>query len=208
MSLIKFTVGPVSSGKTVDLIIKAYQLQKIVGTEKVLIIKPIIDNRFSADVIKSASGLQIKITHLVKATENLLDLDLTAVKYIFLDEIQFFTVDQIEQLREISLKNNIEIHCYGLLNDFKLKMFEPSKRLFELCDDFCQLKTFCLVCSESKEDVCNEGTHNLRIRKEGDVLIPIVEGESIFIGGIETFLPVCYKCYDKYTRPVKQNIKK
>lgn len=199
MTVLKFIVGPVSSGKTVDLIVKAYQLQRIVGVDRVFIIKPLIDTRFPPTILKSASGLEIKITHLIKREQNLTELDLSKVKYIFFDEIQFFTIEQINQIRHISVMHNIEINCYGLMIDFKLCMFEASKKLFELCDDFSQLKTFCLVCTENGANVCNEATHNLKIRKDGDVLIPIVDGDSICIGGIETYVPVCYGCYHRYT---------
>lgn len=201
MSTLKFLVGPVASGKTIDLIVRANQLQSIKGTEHVLIFKPSIDTRFSPKIVKSASGLQINLTHLISPADNLYDMDLTAVSHIFVDEIQFFTVAQIEQLREISLLKNIDIYCYGLLNDFKLNMFDASRRLLELCDTFEQIKTYCLMCKESGcSSTPNEASHNLRIIKYENEVKPVVEGESICIGGIDTFLPVCFSCYFKCTK--------
>lgn len=201
MSTLKFLVGPVASGKTIDLIMRANQLQSIEGMEHVLIFKPSIDTRFSSKVVKSASGLQINLTHLISPADNLHDIDLTAVNHIFIDEIQFFTVSQIDQLREISLAKNIDIHCYGLLNDFKLNIFDASKRLLELCDTFEQIKTYCLMCKQSGcNSTPNRASHNLRIVKYENEVKPVVEGESICIGGIDTFLPVCFSCYSKCTR--------
>lgn len=209
MAKLKFLVGPVACGKTVDLIIKANQLQTIEGVASILILKPTIDTRFSPEYVKSASGLQIKLTHLISPVDNLLDLNLDNVSAIFVDEIQFFTVRQIEQFRHIASAINIDVYCYGLLNDFKTNMFEASKRLFELCDEFKQFATYCLTCKELRNSsVHNLATHNLRISKVNNKLVPIVDGESICIGGIESFLPVCYECYRQATNDINVNINK
>lgn len=189
-----FISGPVSCGKTTTLIIEAYQLQKIAKENNVQIWKPSIDTRNELHLIKSASGLQIKLTHLMAPDTNLLSMNLKDVKYIFIDEIQFFTVDQISQLREISL-TGIFVFCYGLITDYKLCMFETSKKLLELCDKHKYHKSFCTLCKEHNHSTTKYATHNLRINKVGDRIIPIFEGESICIGGIETFIPTCYQCY-------------
>lgn len=200
MALLTFCVGPVACGKTVDLIIKANQLQTMRGSLNVFIFKPAIDTRFSPDIVKSASGLQIKVTHLISPIDNILDLDFTGVSHIFVDEIQFFTVQQINQFRSLATDFNIDVFCYGLLNDFKLNMFEASKRLFELCDEFRQFKTYCLTCKNLRHEVHPKyATHNLKIRKFDDRIEYVVEGESVCIGGIDTFLPVCYECFNKAT---------
>lgn len=205
MPLLTFCVGPVACGKTVDLIIKANQLQSIEGEERTLVLKPSVDTRFSADVVKSATGLQIKSTHLICPIDNLLDLNLSNVSHIFVDEIQFFTVQQIEQLRQVATEYNIDVHCYGLLSDFKLNIFEASKRLLELCDDFKLFKTYCLMCRTlRKEAHPNYATHNLKIKKFEDRMEFVVEGDSVCIGGIDTFLPVCFECFHKATNPLKK----
>lgn len=203
MGVLNFTVGPVSCGKTVELIIKAYQLQRIVGKEHVLILKPEIDTRFSSNIIKSSSGLEIELTRVIKLNENLLDLNLQNVSYIFFDEIQFCTKNQIEQLSEISRTNDIEIYCFGLLNDFRTEMFPSTKRLLELCDNYKQIKTFCSVCKLDKNPIFS-GTHSMRVMKDGENIKATISGDTIAIGGIETFLPVCTKCYFKCTKEIAQ----
>lgn len=205
MSLLTFCVGPVACGKTVDLIIKANQLQTIQGPEHTLILKPSVDTRFSPKVVKSATGLQIKISHLISPIDNLLDLDLTHVSHIFVDEIQFFTIAQINQFRQIATEQNVDVHCYGLLSDFKANMFEASKRLLELCDEFKPFQTYCLMCKDlRKSSHPNYATHNLKIKKFEDRIEFEVQGESVCIGGIDTFLPVCFECFHKATYPVKK----
>lgn len=203
MSLLKFFVGPVASGKTIDLILRANQLQAIQGAGCVRILKPSIDTRFSPNVVRSASGLEIRVTNLITPIDNILNLSLASVKHIVVDEIQFFTVQQIEQLREISLRHGIEVFCYGLLLDFKLQIFESSKRLLELCDEFIQLRTYCLMCNDSGNKVPSLASHNLKIVKHGDSVKPVVDGSSVCIGGIDTFLPVCFECYARNVQALK-----
>lgn len=204
MASLKFIVGPVASGKTIDLIITAHQLQKIQGVNSVKILKPTIDTRFSANVVRSAAGLEIKVTHLINPIQDILSLDYSLAKYVIVDEIQFFTVKQIEQLREVSIQHDIEVMCYGLLNDFRLNMFESSKRLLEICDEFHQITNFCLLCKEHKNEKIGKGTHNLRIKTEGSTFRPVIDGDSVFIGGIDSFIPVCFACYDRCTSNLRK----
>lgn len=201
MASLKFTLGPVASGKTIDLILRANQLQTIEGSSHVFIFKPSIDTRFSKNVVKSASGLEIRITHRISPADDLTNIDFSGVTHVFVDEVQFFTVSQIRQLREISLSQNVEVHCYGLLNDFKTVIFEASKHLLELCDDFKQMKTYCFMCKPtSATSTPGLASHNLKITRQENGIKSVVDGESICIGGIDTFLPVCFDCYSKNTK--------
>ncbi|KAM0680328.1 hypothetical protein GINT2_001383 [Glugoides intestinalis] len=203
MASLNFVMGPVASGKTVELILRANQLQTIAGNNAVMVFKPVIDVRFPSRVVRSATGLEIKTNALISPADNILELNLTGVQYIFIDEIQFFTITQIEQLRAISLDLNIEINCYGLLTDFKLGMFDVTKRLLELSDTIRNVKTYCMMCKDNR--TVNIASHNLKILKGEDGIKPVVQGESICIGGIETFLPVCFTCYSNHTKTFTVN---
>lgn len=204
MASLKLFLGPVASGKTVELIISAHQLQNITNPNHIKLLKPAIDTRFDSDLIKSASGLQIKITDRINPIQNLLNLDFADTKYIFVDEIQFFTVSQVEQLREISLIHNIDIFCFGLLNDYKCNLFDSTKRILEICDEYRQITSFCMLCKEHNNTTINKATHNLRIMKFENEILPIFDGESIIIGGLETFIPVCYSCREKEFSKIKK----
>lgn len=100
MALLKLVTGTVACGKTMELILAATQLKQINGVERVIILKPSIDTRFSQKAVKSAAGPSVKVTHLISPIDNLLSLDFTAVDYILVDEIQFFTTQQVEQLQK------------------------------------------------------------------------------------------------------------
>jgi thymidine kinase len=61
------------------------------------------------------------------------------ISYIFVDEVQFFSTDQIEQLVHLADVQDIDIFAYGLLTSYKGELFTASKRLIELCDRIVQI---------------------------------------------------------------------
>lgn len=199
MASLKFVTGTVACGKTTELIITANQLKSLNGAERIMILKPLIDTRYGTDAVRAANGLEVKATNLIAPIDNLLNLDYSDIDYIFVDEIQFFPVKQIEQLRVISAKYNIETVCYGLLKDFRCAMFDTSKRLLELCDNFRMIQPYCYLCKSIKErcgKVANLATVSMKIVKTKSGMKPVVDGSSICIGGIDMFIPVCYDCYN------------
>lgn len=259
MANLKFVAGTVASGKTMDLIISANQLKEIHGQERILLLKPAIDTRYGNNIIKSAAGPSIKTDIIVgkhekyehdiyycsctndynkkcpvclKEPTTALDeiVDLNRIDAIIVDEVQFLSESCIEFLRFNSVALNIDVHCYGLLKDFKGNMFESSKYLLTVCDEIVIKEAYCKLCniniskidddsnsciiryvpisdhtystSKAKRNVRlpNKATCNLKIFKnnEGEISA-VTEGDSICIGGIETYIPVCYKCYFKMT---------
>ncbi|MBR2062549.1 MAG: thymidine kinase, partial [Anaerotignum sp.] len=81
---------------------------------------------------------------------------------------------------------NVPVFCFGLRTDFRTKMFPGSARLFELADSISELKTVC-TCG-------GKAMVNARIDGEGNI---ITEGEQLYIGGNESYRPMCYKCWKK-----------
>lgn len=195
-----FVGGTVSCGKTAELVISAWQLRQTMGEDKIKILKPVFDTRFPGNSVCSASGMQVAATDMISETDDLRTLDYTGIKYILVDEIQFYSPAQIEQLREISLDKDINITCFGLFKDFKCVMFETSQRLLELCDDIRVLKAYCAACPKIREgQPVAKSTCHLRITATGGAEKSITPADSgICIGGIETFLPVCHTCYKTF----------
>lgn len=207
MAELRFVVGTVACGKTLELVLTANQLQTINGTERIKILKPSIDTRFSQKVVRSAAGLHVKVTDLVSPIDDLLGLDFSATDCILVDEIQFFTVRQIEQLRRITVERGIQVVCFGLLKDFRCHLFESTKRLLELCDDIKTVKAFCMLCRENgfaQDGTSRPATCNMKIVKHDSDVKPNMQGDSICIGGIDTFLPVCYTCYHMKTQTLEE----
>ena len=100
-----------------------------------------------------------------------------------MDECQFLTKEQVEQLKDISL--SIPVLCYGLLTNFKTQLFEGSKRLVELADSLMEIKCIC-GCGR-------KATINVRF-VDGEVA---TEGQEILIGAEEKYESMCYQCYKK-----------
>ena len=109
---------------------------------------------------------------------------------IIADECQFFTSAQIDQLKDIADNFDVPVLCFGLRTDFLSRLFEGSRRLFEIADSISEIKTIC-SCG-------NKAIVNARIDSEGHV---VTEGGQILIGGNDSYIAMCHKCW-------KQAIKK
>lgn len=97
-------------------------------------------------------------------------------KYVLVDEAQFLTKEQVEQLAYIVDTCGIDVICYGLRTDFKTNLFEGSKRLFEIADDLREIEDF-----DAKG---NKIIFNARINAEGKVL---KNGPQIVIGAEDKY---------------------
>ena len=109
------------------------------------------------------------------------------LKWILVDEAQFLTTEQVDQLAAIVDVFGISVICYGLRTDFQTHLFEGSKRLFEVADTFEEIKSSCY---------CNHKTiFNARI-KDGNI---VTDGEQVEIGGDDKYVSLCRKCYYEKT---------
>ena len=103
-----------------------------------------------------------------------------AVNCALLDEAQFLTPTQVEQLAAIVDRLSIPVLCYGLRTDFRGELFPGSARLLALADELLELKTIC-HCGR-------KATMVVRVGADGAVER---EGEQVEIGGNERYLPLC-----------------
>ena len=173
--------GLMSSSKTATALMKKFTFEE--HGKKVLLAKPSIDFTNGENILKSRVGLESKAVVLSRGEsfqEKIYNLDIYDV--IITDESQFFTENQIEELRRLADRKYI-VMCYGLKTDFMSRLFEGSKRLLELADCIREIPT---PCSCGKKAILN-----LKINGE-DV---VTEGEQIDLGGDEKYLPMCHFCY-------------
>jgi len=103
-----------------------------------------------------------------------------AVSCVLLDEAQFLTTAQVEQLASVVDRLSIPVLCYGLRTDFRGELFPGSARLLALADELAELKTIC-HCGR-------KATMVVRVGAQGAVEH---EGEQVEIGGNERYLPLC-----------------
>lgn len=101
---------------------------------------------------------------------------------LIVDEVQFCTIEQIEQLRKMA--NIITVLCYGLKSDYKLHLFPASQRLLEVSDEFQALEHLCECGAPA---TINALFNNNTIQ---------IEGPTIQI--VPTYKSICYRCYIKY----------
>lgn len=186
MSKLYFKYGAMGSSKTAQALMTRFNyIQK--GYE-VLLIKPIIDNRDKVDgeiVVKSRIGIYANCkvfnqnTDLFEFVKNQNFLE--GNKVVIVDEVQFCTAEQIDQLHDVSTK--VPVLCYGLLTNFKTYLFEGSKRLIEVAESISEIKSVC-HCGR-------KATVNARFI-DGK---PVFDGDEIAIGADESYIGMCYSCY-------------
>ena len=146
MAKLHFKYGTMNSGKSIDLMRTAHSYEEV-GYE-VIVMKPIIDTKGN-DKLDSRIGLQRKVDILIKEKDSILKLikekltEKTAC--IFVDEAQFLSKNQIDELFFITKKINIPVICYGLRTNFMAESFEGSRRLLEISDVLEELKTLCKI---------------------------------------------------------------
>lgn len=184
MKMLTFNFGTMNSAKTANLLMKKYEYEE--QGYSVLLIKPIIDNRDGIDIVKSRIGLSSKCKPIEK-NENLKNINWYNYDILMVDEAQFLTKEQVEQLHELSLK--IDIDCYGLLSDFKKEPFEGSLSLFVLADKRNNIDKIC-SCG-------NPANFNARFTENGTF---VEDGDQVQIGGNEQYKAVCKHCYEKLQR--------
>lgn len=193
-SKLYYKYGTMESGKSAVLLMDAHSFEtRGIG---VLCMKPSIDDRDGIDIIKSRMGIERECL-TVYPNYNLFDIVNKCVKenkndnfplqWILIDECQFLTSKQVEQLRRIVDTLNINVKCYGLRTDFKTNLFDGSKRLFELADDIEEMKISC--------NCGRKAIFNVRFNGNNQV---VTSGEQILIGGEDKYKPLCSKCYVEY----------
>lgn len=187
MSKLYFKYGAMGSSKTANLLITKFNYEE--KGKKVFLLKPASDTRSSIDIVESRVGLSA--TSHVIGEASILDTfyeEIEVADVILVDEAQFLSEDQIDELHEICLHYGIPVICYGLLTDFQTKLFPGSKRLIEISESLQEIKTIC--------ECGRKATCNTRFDSEGHALL---EGEQVAIGGNEMYKSMCYRCWKKYT---------
>ena len=187
-----FNYGAMGAGKSLHLLATAHNFQ----TQNIpfLIFKSEIDTRDGVGVIHSRA-LGDRECVSISTEDNLYKIisryhdelfytGYEPLKWILVDEAQFLTSKQVDELAAIADNFGISVICYGLRTDFKTNLFEGSKRLFEIADSFEEIKASCH---------CNNKTiFNARVNKNKEI---VTEGDQIEVGGDDRYVSICRKCY-------------
>lgn len=195
MAKLYFKFGAMKCGKTTD-IIKTYYNYSEKGMH-VLIMKPGDDTK-AGSKIQSRSGAELDTDYVVGSNIDVYNLIAYHLIYnnldcIIVDEAQFLTAEQVDELSNVVDTFDIPVLCYGLRADAFTELFPGSKRLFEIADNIEELKAVCKCGSKA--------TYNLRLERENDTLLPVFEGRQVAIDGVDyEYDSVCRVCYKKLRR--------
>lgn len=185
MAKLYFKYGAMGSSKSAQALITQFNYEEL--GMSVWLIKPSIDTRDGADIIRSRIGLA-RSAQVITPEQNIIEEYRKSGKHdvIISDEAQFFTPEQIDQLRTIVDEEDVPVLCFGLRTDFLTHFFPGAQRLMELADSITEIKTVC-ACGR-------KATVNARIDGNGRI---VTEGSQIFLGGNDSYIAMCHQCWKK-----------
>lgn len=183
-----FRYGTMGSAKTAMLLTTAYNFEE--RGMRYVCMKPFIDTREQLNVIRSRIGIERECTWIYQDTDlyatarELFERAGAVIEWFLIDEAQFLTAEQVDQLSRVVDDFGCNVVCYGLRTDFQSHLFEGSRRLFEIADTIDEIKSTC---------TCGHKTIiNARIDTNGDF---VEEGAQVEIGGDDKYIAVCRKCW-------------
>ena len=183
-----FRYGTMGSAKTALLLTTAYNFEER-GMDY-MCLKPVVDTREQNNVIRSRIGIERECkwiynnTNLYQFARELYKTEGRLVDWFLIDEAQFLTAAQVDQLARVVDDMGSNVICYGLRTDFQTHLFEGSRRLFEIADTIDEIKSTCN---------CGHKTIvNARIDSAGNI---VVEGEQVEIGGDDRYVAVRRRCW-------------
>ena len=185
MAKLYFKYGAMGSSKTAQALITKYNYEE--NDLSVWLIKPSADTRDGEQILRSRIGLQATVEVIPPERDVyqvFQDTRQGKCDVIIVDECQFMTSRQIDQLRGIVNDFNVPVLCFGLRTDFQTRLFPGSHRLMEVADTIQEIKTMC--------DCGAKATVNARIDGRGHI---VTEGAQVVLGGNDSYIAMCHKCY-------------
>ena len=188
MAKLYFKYGAMGSSKSAQALITKFNYEELGMT--VWLIKPSIDTRDGADLIRSRIGLEAR-AQVITPMQSIVEAYHLAGRHdvIIADEAQFFTPEQIDDLRTLVDEEDLPVLCFGLRTDFLTHFFPGAQRLMELADSLTEIKTVC-ACGR-------KATVNARIDASGRI---ITEGDQVFLGGNDSYMAMCHQCWKRKSR--------
>lgn len=173
-----------NSGKSTDLIQVAYNYSE--RSQKAIILKPSTDTK--NDKVVSRIGSNATTDHAVSADDDLREIIQNLSEQpncVLVDEAQFLSAAQVDELYWVAEMLNIPVMCYGLRTDFRAAGFPGSDRLLQIAHNIEERKT---ICRCGKKAVLNA-------RHDGHSWVSEGAQVSIDDGTQFTYESMCGKCY-------------
>lgn len=188
MAQLYFYYAAMNAGKSTSMLQSAYNYHE--RGMKTWVLTAEIDNRYQKGQVTSRIGLHSD-AQVFHPQSHLLDLFLTEqsggpIDCIFIDEAQFLTKAQVQDLTRIVDQYRVPVLCYGLRTDFKGELFAGSQYLLAWADKLIELKTVC--------DCGRKATMVVRFDANSD---PVKEGDQVSIGGNDQYRSMCRRHFSE-----------
>ena len=192
MAKLYFRYGAMNSGKSTALLQAAFNYEE--RGHRVLLAKPAVDTKGDRGII-SRLGVIREVDFTMAPDSNVLERfqqqrtrvieehgrDVSA---LLLDEAQFLTADQVDDLLRIALMDDIPVLAYGIRTDFQTVAFPGSRRLLEIAHSLEELKT---ICRCGRKAIFNGRLIDGRF---------VFDGDQVAIDGVAvTYESLCGFCY-------------
>ena len=188
MAKLYFKYGAMGSSKSAQALITKFNYEELGMT--VWLIKPSVDTRDGAGVVKSRIGLRAEARVITPEDDIVAEYrKVGRHDVIIADEAQFFTPEQIDQVRELVDTDDLPVLCFGLRTDFLTHFFPGAQRLMELSDSLTEIKTVC-ACGR-------KATVNARIDENGRI---VTQGDQVLLGGNDRYIAMCHQCWKRRIR--------
>lgn len=187
MAKLYFRYGAMGCGKSTALLQVANNYEEKGG--KVLIMKPSIDTK-GGDRIVSRLGINRR-AKLLDPEGSPWEFFSCSDDYdaILVDEAQFLSREQVDELHNIAMVNDVPVICYGLRTNYRLEGdgFEGATRLLQVAEEIEELKT---ICKCGRKATCNARYENGRFTRQGEIVV--IDGSDAKV----TYEGLCYRCYE------------
>ena len=183
MAKLYFYYAAMNAGKSTVLLQSSHNYRE--RGMQTMLFTPAIDTRYEGGIIHSRIGLS-EAAISFQTNDNLYALLTSKIQAgeryacVLIDEAQFLTKEQVNQLTTITDEVGIPVLAYGLRTDFRGDLFPGSQYLLAWADELVEIKTIC-HCGR-------KATMNMRINAEGHA---IRDGEQVLIGGNEAYISTC-----------------
>lgn len=189
MSKLRYIYSSMNAGKTSNLIQTAFNYKEM--GHKVAVLTSALDNRYGTHKVASRIGLEMDAIPVASSDsiKSVLSKSLSEISAIFVDEAQFFTKEQIDELGDIVDGYEINVFCYGIRSDFRGVLFPGSERLLTIADEITELKNICFC---GKKAIMN-------------ARIGGCTGDQVEIGGNDKYVSLCRKHFKEQLELMKLN---
>jgi len=192
-----FRYGAMNSGKSTGLLQAAFNYEE--RGQRVLLAKPSVDTKGDREIV-SRLGVTREVDVVFTPDADVraavadagatdpdsarLDGMVRPVSCVLVDEAQFLTPRQVDDLLRVAVLDGIPVLAYGIRTDFRTEAFPGSARLLEVAHSLEELKT---ICRCGRKAVFNARKVDGRF---------VFDGSQVAIDGVDvTYESLCANCY-------------